>query len=70
MEDHLATKIKEARQLAGLSREQVAVGLGVSLATVVRYETGRTKRISFETLLAIGRVTEQPLDFFMEGLAA
>ena len=70
MADQLAARIKQARLEAGMSREQVAVALGLSLATIVRYETGRTKRISFGTLLAIGQVTEHPLEFFMDGAAA
>lgn len=70
MGDALAAKIREARTEAKLSREQVAGALGVSLSTVVRYETGRTQRISMETLLAIGRATDQPLSFFIGTKAA
>ena len=53
-----------------MSREQVAAALGCSLATVVRHETGRTQRITFERLVAIAKVTGQPLDYFMDGAAA
>lgn len=53
-----------------MSREQVAAELGVSLSTVVRYETGRTQRISTDTLLAIAKATKQPLSFFLGKVAA
>jgi transcriptional regulator with XRE-family HTH domain len=70
MEDQLAINIRQARHEAGLSREQVAAALGCSLSTVVRYETGRTKRIGVETLVRIGNATGKPLHFFIEGIAA
>lgn len=70
MPDPLSQKIRQARDEAGLSREQVAAGLGVSLSTVVRYETGRTQRISTDTLLEIARVTRKPLSFFLGKAAA
>lgn len=70
MADELATRIREARNDAKLSREQVAAALDVSLSTVVRIETGRTQRISLETLVTIARVTEKPLSYFMEELVA
>lgn len=70
MADALATKIREARNEAELSREQLASALGVSLSTVVRYETGRTQRISTDTLLEIARATRKPLSFFLGQVAA
>lgn len=69
-EAQLPTRIREARKDAGLSREQLAAHLGVSLATVVRMETGRTQRISVESLLKIGEATGKPLAWFLNGAAA
>lgn len=70
MTDSLSEKIAQARREADLSREQVAGALGVSLSTIVRYETGRTQRISTDTLLEIARVTRKPLSFFLGKAAA
>jgi transcriptional regulator with XRE-family HTH domain len=36
----IATHLREARKSAGLTREQVAVGIGKSFSSVVAYETG------------------------------
>lgn len=69
MADALATKIREARVQADLSREGLASSLGVSLVTVVRWETGRTKRISTDTLLGVARATRKPLSFFLKEAA-
>lgn len=70
MADHLATQIKTARKTAGLSREQLAGALGVSLSTIVRYETGRTQRISVRTVSSIAVATDQPMAFFLGEAAA
>lgn len=70
MSDELAILIRKARTDAGFSREQVAAGLGVSLVTVVRMESGRTKRISAERLVQLGALTNKPLSFFLGKAAA
>lgn len=70
MADELATKIRQARVDAGLSREKLAGELGVSLATVVRYETGRTKRIGVRTLSLIAVATGKPVTFFLGKVTA
>lgn len=70
MADELSKRIAQARGDAGLSREQLAGELGVSLATVVRMETGRTKRVSADRLLEVARVTRKPLSFFLGKAAA
>lgn len=53
-----------------MSREQVAAALGCSLATVVRYETGRTTRITAARLVEIARATGKPVTFFFEAAPA
>ena len=65
--DGLSTKIQTARKQANLTREQLAVALGVSLSTVVRYETGRTDRIPMKTLYRLAQSTGKPLDWFFSG---
>ena len=70
MADALADKIRKARDASGLTREQMAVKLGVSLATVVRLETGRTRRVSTDRLIDIAKATKQPLSYFLGKVAA
>lgn len=70
MVDPLASKIRSARERSGLTREQLAAKLGVSLATVVRLETGRTTRVTTDRLLAVAKATKQPLSFFLGKVAA
>jgi transcriptional regulator with XRE-family HTH domain len=68
--DDLHIRIRQARTAADLSREAIAAELGVSLATIVRMETGRTRRISVESLRVIARVTGKPLGWFLSEMAA
>lgn len=70
MTDSLATKIRTARKDADLTREKLAGELNVSLSTIVRLETGRTQRISAETLMKIAVVTKKPLSYFLGQVAA
>lgn len=70
MADSIATRIKDARVEAGLSREQVAAALGVSLSTVIRYETGPASRLSVDRLRELAVITKRPLAFFLDEAAA
>ena len=71
-EDQLATRIRVARKEAGLSREHLAGKVGVSLSTVVRWETMRTRRLSVARLAQIAEATGKPIGWFLEndGIAA
>jgi transcriptional regulator with XRE-family HTH domain len=57
-------KIREAREGAGMSREQVAVSLGVAYGTIVRWETSRTEP-SVSKVQQIAAITGLPLSFFV-----
>ena len=72
MADELSARIRRARTEAELSREHLAWKIEVSLATLVRYETGRTQRISAARLARIAAATGKPIGWFFEndGLAA
>lgn len=70
MTDELATRIRQARHDAGLSREKLAGALDCSLSTIVRYETGRSRQISVQTVVAIAEATGKPLAFFFAEAAA
>lgn len=63
--DSLAQKIRAARNEAGLSREKLAGELGVSLVTLVRYETGRSTDITVKKLVGIAQATGKPLSYFL-----
>jgi transcriptional regulator with XRE-family HTH domain len=64
--DELAARIRTARKEAGLTREHLAGKIDVSLATVVRYETGRTQNISTVRLSRIAEATGKPIVWFFE----
>lgn len=70
MADELSTRIRLAREGASLTQEQIAAALGVVVSTYVRLETGRTKRVSAETLRRIGELTGKPLSYFFEEVTA
>jgi transcriptional regulator with XRE-family HTH domain len=62
-----AEKFSQARADAGLSREQVAAGLGVSLSTVIRLEQGKA-RLTVELLRYYAELVDKPVLFFFEGV--
>ena len=65
MPSQLGNRIKEARRAAGFNNpESLAAALGVSVATVNRYEQGRIEP-SLARLADISRLTKQPLGFFL-----
>ncbi len=59
----IGSKIKEARKLSGLSREQVGRKLGVSQQQVARYENGENK-ISADKLRIIAMITHKEINYF------
>lgn len=65
MTDGLSTRIRAARDDVGLTREQMAPKIGVTLRTLARWENGETQRISTDSLLAVARVTRKPLAYFL-----
>ena len=66
----LARRIRQARVEAGLSRELLAVKIGVSMSTLVSYETGRVKRMPLARLDRIAQVTGKPVLWFLDTKAA
>lgn len=70
MADELSHRIRKAREDAGLTREQAAPQLGVTLRTLARWERGETKRISTDDLLKVARLTRKPLSYFLGKAAA
>ena len=69
-DNELSDRIRKARTEAGLSRELLAVKIGVSMSTLVNYETGRTKRMPLAKLDKIAQATGKPVLWFLEERAA
>lgn len=61
----IGKRIREARKSAGLNPERFAVKLNISVATVQRWETGRTEP-TLSKLTAVAKATGKPLSFFLE----
>lgn len=60
-------RYKIAREVSGLRQEELAAIVGVSRTTIGDWEAGRTEP-AFSKLVALARATNQPLDWFAEGL--
>jgi DNA-binding XRE family transcriptional regulator len=59
----LGARLREARLLAGASRQQLGQAIGVGAGTVRRYETG-ARRIGPARLVAAARFLGLPLSWF------
>lgn len=58
-------KIKEARQLKGMSQTQLAEELNLSFQQIQKYEKGKN-RVAASRLLHIAQVLDRPIGFFFE----
>jgi transcriptional regulator with XRE-family HTH domain len=67
-EARLGAAIREARLDAGYTQEEIARALGVTPATIARYELG-IRRLSVGTLLQIAAALEMPLSHLVPGAA-
>jgi Zn-dependent peptidase ImmA (M78 family)/DNA-binding XRE family transcriptional regulator len=61
-------RIKQARELAGLTQQELAENIGVQQAWIAKIENGR-KPPSFELMAAIARQVQQPVAFFAQDSA-
>lgn len=68
MSASLGTQVRNARKEAQLKPEDLAVALGVSVATVFRIERGDSD-VSVKRLQKIAEATRKPLGYFL-GAAA
>ena len=64
---HVGERVRQARILKGLSREQLATEIGVSVPQLQKYEAGVT-RISARTLYELTRILDQDVSFFFSGM--
>lgn len=67
MADQISTRIRAAREDAGLTRERMAPMVGVTMRTLSRWETGETPGISVDALSRIAAVTGKPIGWFLNG---
>ncbi len=61
-----APRLTQARHLAGLTKKEVAEGIGVSPAAVGQYETGSSKPRP-ELIPRLAQVLDVPVQFFLAG---
>lgn len=59
-------EIKRLRTESGLTQNDVAVRLGVSEATISRYESGQIKKVSPSVLLGLSKLFRVPLTALYE----
>ena len=62
---HVGSRVRQRRQLLGLSQEKLAAALGLTFQQVQKYERG-TNRISASRLYAISQALDVPLYYFFE----
>lgn len=65
---HVGHRVRLRRNTLGLSQEDVAKHLGVTLQQVQKYERG-LNRISASNLLILGRVLNVDVQFFFNGIS-
>lgn len=64
---HVGKKVREARNLEGLSQEELGKKLGISFQQVQKYEKG-SNRIGSSRLYEISRALETPIEYFFDGI--
>lgn len=58
----IGDKVRQARRLAGLTQEQLAIRAGMSQPTIARIEKGRGSWPTLKTLLAIAHALGKRLE--------
>ena len=69
IDEHVSTQLKQKRILLGLSQQEVARALGVSVQQIQKYEAGEN-RLSSSKLYQIAQSLQAPIEYFFEGLGA
>jgi transcriptional regulator with XRE-family HTH domain len=64
---HVGGRLRQARLLAGMSQQELGIGIGVSFQAVQKYEHGEN-RLSASRLYGAARLLERPVAFFFEEL--
>ncbi len=61
----IGKRIKERRELAGLTQEQVGNKIGKKFTTVAKYESGEIKNIDILTIADIADITNTDLEYLL-----
>lgn len=64
---HIATRLRELRELRGISQQKLGAEVGVSFQQLQKYERGGN-RISAGTLVQLARALDVPVSYFYDGL--
>ena len=68
--DHMiSARIRERRQLAGLTQKDLAQKIGVTFQQLQKYEAG-TNRVPVSRLWSIAQVLDAPITAFFSGVGA
>lgn len=62
----LGERVRQARREAGLSAEELAYGLGMSVSSVYRWEQERGTPPAARKIRRVAELTGKPLKFFIE----
>ena len=63
----LASRIKEARESAGISKAELARRIGITKSAITRWESGEATQIPYGSLAALSQATGRPVQFFFGG---
>ena len=61
----LGRKIREARQMCGITQTELGKKIGVSYQQIQKNESGRS-RISAERLHMLGKILKMPMTYFLD----
>ncbi|MDF2966050.1 MAG: hypothetical protein K0Q51_1438 [Rickettsiaceae bacterium] len=67
IDEHVSRQLKQRRLLLGISQQEVARALGLSVQQIQKYETGEN-RLSSSKLYQIAKSLHAPIEYFFEGL--
>ncbi len=67
VDKHVSRRMRERRQIIGVTQEGLADRLGITFQQVQKYEKG-SNRMSAGRLLGVAEVLEVPVSYFFEGL--
>ncbi|USN13960.1 helix-turn-helix protein [Brevundimonas phage vB_BpoS-Kabachok] len=65
--DHVGAVVAETREKRGLSRAELARGMGISEVAMHHYEKGN-RRITVDNLFALASLLGKPVSHFYKGL--
>lgn len=67
IDEHVGTRVKDRRNILGMSQEGLAEKLGLTFQQVQKYENG-ANRIGASRLYSLSKILDVPVGFFFEGL--